>query len=349
MRIALDISSTRSDHRFRGIGTYTSNLLDKLKVIASKNKSLELVTFTNQIPTADLYHFPAFNPFYLSFPINLINKSIVTIHDLIPIEYSKNFPVGIKGGLRWNFQKLLLPYFRAIITDSQASAQSIRTYINIKDSKLHVIYLAVDKNFSKLRVDAKQIIDTKNRLKPPKHFVLYTGDLNWNKNIVRLAKVCIKMNLPLVIVGKQAVNSEIDRKHPWNQELVTFQDLALNHNNLIIRYGYVNQDDLISLYNLASCYVQPSIAEGFGLPVLEALACGCPVLCSQLSSLPEIAADAALYFDPFNETDLENKINYIMNHPQNLKLYIDKGYQQVKKFSWEETAVQTWKIYQQLI
>jgi len=345
MRVALDISSTKSDHRFRGIGTYTQNLWDELKIIASQDKSLELVTFNKRIPTADLYHFPAFNPFFFSFPIKLIHKSLFTIHDLIPIEYSTHYPVGLKGSLRWMVQKNLLKMARGIITDSNYSANSIHKIIAIKKEKIITIYLGVDKSI----INSSNFKTTKESLSKfnlPVKYVLYVGDVNWNKNLLMLTKVCIKLKIPLIVIGKQAVNSEIDRKHPWNQELVSFQDIANKHNDLIFRYGYVDTKDLIHFYTNAACYIQPSIVEGFGLPVLEAMACGCLVLSSSGGSLPEIAGDAALYFNPLDENELKDKLLNIWQNSVNLKLQKQTSMkEQLEKFSWDKTASQTWAYY----
>jgi len=349
MRVALDISSTKSDHRFRGIGFYTLNLWEQLKKISASDNALELVTFNKQIPTADIYHFPAFNPFFLSFPPTLINKSIVTIHDLIPIDYPQHFLPGFKGKLRWQIQKKMLKYFRAIITDSKSSARSIIRNTHVKENKIKTVYLAADAGFQKLKKNSKQINDTIARLKPPAKFILYTGDLNWNKNVMLLANTCVKLKIPLVVAGKQAINYEIDRKHPWNKQLVEFQDFADANRQLIIRYGFVDKDDLVSLYNLASCYIQPSIAEGFGLPILEAMACGCPVICSNTTSLPEIAGDSAIYFNPLDSNDLETKIKNTFQNFHGIDEHVKKGLLLSNKFSWEKTAIQTWQIYKSLI
>lgn len=344
-RIAFDISSTKSDHRFRGIGTYTIQLLSQLQLLAKKDHELELVTFSRQIPTADLYHFPAFNPFFFSVSFNTINRSIITIHDLIPIEYHQHFPSGLKGTCKWQIQKLMLKRSLSVITDSLSSAASIRKHIGIPKEKTHVIHLGVDDDFIEMVPEA-----AKKRLKDfqlPDRFVLYVGDINWNKNLMMLAKTCVELHIPLVVVGKQAANSGIDRSHPWNSELVAFQDFAQLHQDYIIRCGFVDRQDLVALYNCATCCVQPSVAEGFGLPVLEAMACGCTVLSSNASSLPEIGGSAVLYFNPFDQQDLREKLMYIFDvkNNQDINTLRQAAKMRAKKFSWQKTAEQTWEIY----
>jgi len=350
-RIALDISSTKSDHRFRGIGFYTLNLWQNLKKIAEHDSELELVTFNKQIPSADLYHFPAFNPFFMSFPPNLINKSILTIHDLIPIEFPYHYPSGIKGRLRWNIQKYLIKKSAGIITDSQSSADSIFKLTAYPKSKTHVIYLAADEQFRPISRRQNIFSDANIKKNLPERFALYVGDLNWNKNIMLLAKSCVELNIPLVVVSKQSLNTEIDSKHPWNKSLVEFQDYAAMHPDLIARLGFVSLSDLTALYNLALVYVQPSIAEGFGFPVLEAMACGCLVLSSDKTSLPEIGGEAVLYFDPYSEKELKKQLSYIWDASNSaaLEKYKDKAVKRAAQFSWHKTALETWNLYKNII
>jgi len=247
--------------------------------------------------------------------------------------------------LRWLVQKNLLKMARGIVTDSNYSADSIHRIVAIKKEKINTIYLGVDKSIINSS-NLKKTKESLNKFNPPSKYVLYVGDVNWNKNLLMLTKVCIKLKIPLIVVGKQAANSEIDRKHPWNQELVSFQDIANKYNDLIFRYGYVETKDLIHLYTYATCYIQPSIVEGFGLPVLEAMTCGCLVLASSGGSLPEIARDAALYFNPSNKEELREKLEFIWNSSsKEFAKYQELGIKQAAKFSWRKTASQTWDVY----
>jgi len=108
----------------------------------------------------------------------------------------------------------------------------------------------------------------------------------------------------------------------------------------------VETKDLIHLYTYATCYIQPSIVEGFGLPVLEAMTCGCLVLASSGGSLPEIARDAALYFNPSNKEELREKLEFIwISSSKEFAKYQELGIKQAAKFSWRKTASQTWDVY----
>ena len=112
--------------------------------------------------------------------------------------------------------------------------------------------------------------------------------------------------------------------------------------------GAVSQEKLVELYSNALCFVYPSFYEGFGLPVLEAMACGCPVVTSNVSSMPEVGGDAAVYVDPENIEDIKNKIEKILEmDPDEKKKLIDAGRQQAGKFSWEKTTLETKKVYEE--
>ena len=111
---------------------------------------------------------------------------------------------------------------------------------------------------------------------------------------------------------------------------------------------FVSDEDLAVLYQNARCFVLPSLYEGFGLPVLEAMQNGCPVITSKVSSLPEAGGDAALYVDPLNVDDIASKINMLLTDKKLREELVEKGYQQVKKFSWEKTARETLKVLQEV-
>ena len=183
--------------------------------------------------------------------------------------------------------------------------------MGVNSNKVFSIPLAAGKNYKKIN-DVNFLRTIKNKYNLPDKFILYVGDVNWNKNIEGLIKAAKKANIELVLAGKS------------------------------FRLGYIPEEDLVGIYNLASCYVQPSFYEGFGLPVLDALSCGCPVACSNTSSLPEIGDKDVCYFDPNNMDDMANKIIMAMGGPRDIS-------SRVKNFSWEKTAGETIKVYKQII
>jgi len=163
-----------------------------------------------------------------------------------------------------------------------------------------------------------------------------------------LSKACIQLKYPLVIVGKQSLATDYDKEHVENQDIVKFQKYAQKHHQHILRLGFVPTEDLAGIYNLAACHAQPSIAEGFGLPILEAMASGCPVITSEKTSLSEIAGKAALLVDPEEEKDLIESLKIFWEKPGARRCYISLGLDRAKRFSWEKTALETYRVYKRV-
>ncbi|MCX6816744.1 MAG: glycosyltransferase family 1 protein [Candidatus Beckwithbacteria bacterium] len=338
MKIGIDISCFNSASSFRGIGFYTRRLIAGLEKIPS----LQLIKFEKKAPSlADLVHYPGFNPFHFSLP--LINRFpyVITVHDLTPLKFPDQFPPGIKGKLRWLIQKNQLRSASAIVTDSQISKKDIVKFTGISADKVNVVYLAPDPVFKPIKPS--------NNFGLPGKFILYVGDVNFNKNLPFLAKTCLKLNFPLVVVGQQAVSHDFAKHHPENQALVRFQELAKANPHKIITLGFVKTDELVSVYNLATVYCQPSLAEGFGLPVLEAMACGCPVITSKDTSLAEISGSAAILINPANPSELAEALNNFWLNSALREKYRQLGLTQSAKFSWAATAHATLKVYEKIL
>lgn len=175
-------------------------------------------------------------------------------------------------------------------------------------------------------------------------YILFVGTLQPRKNIIRLIDAFSRItskhpNLKLLIVGKKG----------WLYEDILKAPQKYNTENDVKFLDFIEDKDMASLYSNASCFVLPSLYEGFGLPVLEAMKYGCPVVLSNVSSLPEAGGDAALYFDPLNVSDIAEKIEKALSKPSLRKKMIKEGYKQVKKFSWEKTAKQTLGELQKLV
>ena len=185
----------------------------------------------------------------------------------------------------------------------------------------------------------------REKYKLPEKFVLYVGDVTWNKNLPRLIEAIKKINLTLVMVGSALVQKEFDHLNPWNQDLLKVQKQVENDKR-IIRLGFIPTKDLVALYNLAAVFVMPSIYEGFGLPILEAMSCGCPVVTTKEGSVPEVAGSAAYYVDAYDINDIANGIGEVYFNQKLQKELSQKGVMQAKNFSWEKTAGETMNVYE---
>ncbi len=333
----------------RGVGFYTDRLLTGLATIPGLETGL--INFSHS-PTAylpyDLVHFPYFDLFYLTFPPFRPRKTVVTLHDVTPLKFPQHFPLGIRGKNIWPVQKRLLQTADAIITDSFCSKNDIRTITGYPEGKIYTVYLAPDANFKK--VNSTSILRSiKVKYHLPEKFVLYVGGVNWNKNVPALIKACQKVDMTLVLVGKEFLDTKRDLSHPELQTLKEIVDLTDN-NPRIIKLGFVPTEDLAGIYNLANVYVQPSVYEGFGLPVLEAMSCGTPVICGQNSSLGEIAGEAAVFADVTDPVDLARKILKLLKLPNPVREKISKEcLNQAAKFSWQKTAREVYEIYQKVL
>lgn len=351
MKIAIDVSPLETSksitHKVRGTGFYIENLKKALLQYFPQNKYTFFTRGENLPKDTDLVHYPYFEPFFLTLPLKKKFKTVVTVHDLTPFVFPKHFPSGIKGRLKWTVQRLALKNTAAIITDSKCSKKDIIKYADISEEKVHVVYLAASEKYRKYKVPSIDYKELREKYRLPEKFALYVGDATWNKNLPRLAQAIKKVNIPLVLVGNALYQKKIDITNPWNKDLVTVQKL-INENKNIIVLGFIPTEELVTLYNTATVFVMPSIYEGFGLPILEAMQSGCPVITSKEGSLPEVAGDAAYFVNSYNVDDIADGINKVYLNEKTRKELSEKGIENAKKFSWKETAEETYKIYEKV-
>lgn len=347
IKIAIDISPTQDGNAVRGVGYYTSNLVTALQNEIKtnqryKNYQINLITNINdrQSKNYDLVHYPYFDPFKLTLPKKTKIPTVVTVHDLIPIEFKKHFPVGIKGEIKWLIQKHRLLKVDKILTVSNYSKNIISNITGYNPNNIFVTHLSADKSF-KVFNNPKKSEEISQKYNLPKKFVLFVGDINWNKNIPTLVKTCLKLNYPLVIVGSSATKKDVPN-HPWTQDLLWLQSI---HSSNLILTGFVPDSDLPYIYNLATIYCQPSFAEGFGLPLVQAIQSGCPVAYSQDSCLDEIMNSNGLKFNPHSQKDLEKVLEKYWKNETIRQKYIKLGLIHAKNFDWKYTALQTLALY----
>lgn len=349
IKVAFDIRPLNNPQKYRGVGVYTQNLYSQLR---QKTKKVAVYGFKHPqeiTENTDLVHYPYFDPFSLTLPLFKKFPTVVTVHDLIPIIFPEHFPKGLKGWLKWQIQKLSLKRTIHIITDSDSSQKDIVKILKVKKDSVSSIHLAPASVFQPASLAEQRRI--RKKLGLPEKFLLYVGDFNWNKNVPSLVKACIGLEIPLVVAGGKAVSFDYDPRHPENQPLAEFQRLVQRHAELTTTPGFLSQKDLIALYSTATFYCQPSFYEGFGLPVLEAMACGCPVICSSFSSLPEVAGEAAIYIkDPYSVQSIKATIKKAFNFSEKSReKIINNAFKQVKKFSWQKTAQETRGVYEKAL
>ncbi|OGK28755.1 hypothetical protein A3D06_00655 [Candidatus Roizmanbacteria bacterium RIFCSPHIGHO2_02_FULL_40_9] len=318
----LDPTSSDELSTFRGGGRFIQLLKENLSEESRFVSSLSEVSQEDELLV----------PFWSPFQKPLLNKKIakqqiLTIFDVIPQRYPQHFPVGIRGTLRLWENKKALKYFDKIITISEASKKDINKFLKVSADKIHVHYLATPKQFQQklLKLDKPKFSI------PEVPFVLYVGDVNWNKNLVNLAKAIKLANIPCMFVGKTfAENSSSD--HPWLSEFNQFKKLAHNDHHFIFP-GYISNDELVKYYQNALCNILVSRNEGFGLSYLEASTQKCPSVLSDIPVFKEIAEDSALYTNPEDPQDIAEKIVKFKEDGKLTASYAQKAFIQSKKYS----------------
>ncbi len=328
MKILID-TRVLNHKNYTGVENYTKNILD---ILTNKQKNTVEIKpkLTNKYLSHLWTHFilPFKQGDILFSPSNIApifipknKKSVVTIHDVAFITQADTF----SKFFRW-YYNFMIPFTikRAdkIITVSQSSKNEIIKYYPYAKDKVEVIYLGVTKKY--------KILDNIKK----EDQILYVGSLNKRKNFIGVIKAFEKIkfkNFKLIIVGNFSSNFNIDEK--TNQIL---KDAKLNKN--ITFLSNIDENKLITLYNSSKLSIFPSFYEGFGLPVLESMACGTSVICSHISSLPEVGGDAVIYCDPFNIDDIKEKIELLLSDAILRNTMVKKGTIQASKFSWDNSA-----------
>lgn len=298
----------------------------------------------------NLVHFPHFNV-----PLLYKGKFVVTVHDLIhqhfqmrrsttlnPIIYKfKQFGYKqiFKNAIK-NSEKILVPsnYVKNLLVKEWG----------VNPEKLVVTYEAVDDKILKIMQSAKfkvQSVLEKFSIKKP--YIFYVGNAHPHKNVEGLIKAFMKIKIDSRLRGNddrklQLVLSGYDH-YFWQRIKKEYQ-----HKDIIYT-GFVSDEELVALYKNARAFVQPSFEEGFGIPLLEAMACDCPVISSNGGALPEIGGDAAIYFNPQDLGDMGDKVNQVLKNENLRKELIKKGQKRVKLFSWKKLAEQTLEVYEECV
>jgi glycosyltransferase involved in cell wall biosynthesis len=376
MRIGIDcrtILNPKIGER-AGVGHYTYYLVKNLLKLDKKNEYVLYFDWRVQDtrefeePNAILKHFPfsqynKFLPFayshmlitaYLmkegldvfhspitSLPLTYPKKSIVTVHDLAIYKNPGWFPSQIFS------TKLLVPQSLRkadkIIAVSESTKNDLKEIFNVPNKKIKVVHEGGVTN--KIKVKNKSI-DSLAKFKLWSNYIIFIGTLEPRKNVVTLLRAYKKVldsgerfrKCQLVLAGYKG----------YKNEEVFSEIRALRLSQQVKYIGYVTQNQKIELLKKACCFTFPSSYEGFGLPVLEAMALGTPVITSNISSMPEVAGKAALLVDPEKEQDIAKALKRILEDKKLQDNLRQKGLEQAKKFSWERCALETIKVYESL-
>jgi glycosyltransferase involved in cell wall biosynthesis len=239
-----------------------------------------------------------------------------------------------------NWTKYSAKNAKKILTISESSKRDIIRVYDIPHDRVVVTYPGQKETYSGEILSMEVLQKTYHILG---EYVLFVGTLQPRKNIEKLIEAFSQVvqkhpHLSLVIVGK----------HGWLYEDILKAPQKFGVAEKVKFVSFVPDHDLAAFYTHAICYVLPSLYEGFGLPVLEAMAYNCPVITSNVSSLPEAGGDAALYIDPKNAGDIAEKIMSLVENPHLRKELIEKGKKQIKKFSWEKTAKETLAVLEEV-
>lgn len=362
MRIVIDARMYQES----GIGRYIRNLLDNLKKLDERNEYFILhiksdydtleyhnnfnkvladfqwygLTEQYQIPKIlskikpDLVHFPHFNV-----PIVFGGKFVVTIHDLIHQHYSMQRATThgaliykIKQfGYKKIFQYALKKSEKILVPSNYVKDLLVKDW-RVDERKIVVTHEAVD--------DKIQAIVGKMSTTKAAPYIFYVGNAHPHKNVEGLIEAFLLLRkkyqyLTLVLSGSD--------HYFWQRIKKGYQDKN------IVYTGYVSDQELVALYKNASCFVMPSFEEGFGIPLLEAMVCSCPVVSSNAGALVEVGGNAAVYFDPHDLEDMADKVDRVLGDGKLRNKLIEKGHKRVNFFSWEKLAMQNLEVYEECV
>lgn len=271
-------------------------------------------------------------------------KSVITIHDLSFLRYPEFFSARKNFWHSMVNVKKLLKKFDTIAAVSENTKRDIVELCGVAESKVKVIYSGVGKEYVRITNNQETITkQVKNKYDLPDKFVLYLGTIEPRKNVDGIIRAYNKLraaspelrDYKLIIAGAKG----------WKSEKIYEAWKKSEYMNDIKFLDYIDSEDKVFLYNLAGVFVYPSFYEGFGLPPLEAMACGCPVVASYSASLPEVVGDAGLMVDPYDVNAMAGAIKEILTDASLKNKLVERGLKQAKKFSWEKTAKEYFEIF----
>ena len=276
-----------------------------------------------------------FNP-KLSIPLFASCKRVFVLHGLEQFALPNVF--------KWYDQlyfRIMMPLFcrwaDAVIVPTNIGKNDLMKYLHVRSNKIEVINDSYHQRFE-VKKNTENLLAIKQKYNLPDKFILFVGGLAPLKNFSNIIKafniVRMKTPLKLVVAGF--------KRWKYSKDLELINRLKLQSD--ILTLGFVPDDDLPYIYNLAQCFVFPSLYEGFGIPVLEAQACGCPVISTKTGATPEVSGGAALLVNPYNHREIAQALYDILTDENLKESLIKAGLENVKKYSWVETAKKTLQL-----
>lgn len=284
----------------------------------------------------DLYHYPSYDPPWL-----LPRPFVATCYDIEPLRHPELFSARIV----WYYRLFAIGLRRAerVIVISENTGRDLVDLLHIPPERIRVIYLGVDPSFRP--VDNPQTLATvRQQYFLPERYVLYLGNTMPHKNLPRLIDAMAQVHrqepdVALLLAGRR------DKYRPAIKQAIAIAGLE----NVVRFLGGISEEDLPVLLSGAQVFAYPSLYEGFGLPVLEAMACGTPVLTSNRSSLPEVVGDCAIVVNPEDTTAIADGILRLLSSPAEAKRFSNAGIQRARQFSWELCAEQHMAVYREVL
>lgn len=279
----------------------------------------------------DIFHPTYYDTYFLKYIEN--KPFVITVFDMIHEIYPKQFS---EKDFVSSWKKILVQKANKIIAISENTKNDLVKIFGVNKNKISVIYLA-----NSLNIEEQNPNNINICFEIPKKYILFVGTRTGYKNFYFFVRSVADLllndsELKLICTGNSFSTEEIK----------FFKNLGIKDKVL---HFFASDTFLAHLYKNASVFIFPSLYEGFGVPVLEAFSCGCPVILSHISSLPEVGGDAVVYIDPKNTSSIQEAVSNVINNEKMRSELIKKGYKQVKKFSWEKMARETEQVYNEIL
>lgn len=287
----------------------------------------------------DLAHVPHFGP-----PLFPSLPTVVTIHDLIPLVLPA-YRGSLQVQLYTNLAASGAQRARAVLADSEASARDIEKYLRIPRAKIHVVYLAAHPRF-RADIPLAELERVRAKYKLPERFALYLGGFDARKNVARVVEAFASVETGdwrLVLAGRLP---EKDSAFFPDPRRIALENKVADR---VVLPGFIDEADKPALYALARVFLYASQYEGFGLPPLEAMACGTPALCANTASLPEVVGAAGILLSPDDTRAWSDALRVVLDDDARWADMRALGLRQARQFSWERAARETLAVYRAVV